>query len=137
MVCGGWSWFSWSRELTQYVLTYIGSHPKYLKRFLHTSAADELIFNTIVHSQLKDLDVESLMPLRFVSWSLKRKLGSNEYRPYTLNHLDYDEIIDKQAFFCRKVDLPESEKLLDMIDAQRGGTFCMDEAEHLFPHLLE
>ena len=67
-----------------------------------------MIFNTLIHRNYKDLNVEPYMPLRFVAWSLKRKVVSDEYRPYTLNELDYDEIIHKQAFFCRKVDEVES-----------------------------
>lgn len=101
---------------------------------MYTSACDELIFNTVIHSNMDKLDVEPHMPLRFVAWDLKRKVNS-PYRPYTLNEQDYDEIIGKQAFFCRKVDLPESEKLLDMIDAQRNADFDIKKAEHLFPHL--
>lgn len=131
---GGWSWFSWSKELTLFILNYLHDHPEFLNRFMYTSACDELIFNTVIHSNMDKLDVEPHMPLRFVAWDLKRKVNS-PYRPYTLNEQDYDEIIGKQAFFCRKVDLPESEKLLDMIDAQRNADFDIKKAEHLFPHL--
>lgn len=133
---GGWSWFSWNKELVVFILNYIDNHPRFLKRFMYTSAGDELIFNTVIHSHISDLNVEPYMPLRFVAWNLKRKVNS-PYRPYTLNEEDYDEIINKQAFFCRKVNLPESEKLLDMIDNQRGQYFDIQTAEHLFPHLAQ
>lgn len=133
---GGWSWFSWSNELAAFILQYIDRNPDYLKRFMYTSAGDELIFNTLIHKNIDKFAIESYMPLRFVAWNLKRKVDS-PYRPYTLNEQDFEEIINKQAFFCRKVSLPESEKLLDMIDNQRGEYFDIESAEHLFPHLLD
>lgn len=126
-IYGGWSWFSWNHQTVAYVLNYIDEHPEYYERFNHTYCGDELFFHTILASQIVKLHIEIYRPLRFVSWIPYRTV-STKYRPYTLNELDYHEIISSEAFFCRKVELPESEKLLDMIDKQRGNIFDISEA---------
>lgn len=123
---GGWSWFTFNSATTHYILDYLRQHPEYLKRFNHTFCGDELFFQTILKNNISELKINTQMPLRFVSWVPKRVID-NPYRPFTLNENEFEEIINSQAFFCRKVDYPESRKLLDLIDKQRGCTFNIDE----------
>lgn len=127
---GGWSWFTWNIQTARYVLKYLDEHPEFYKRFNHTYCGDELIFQTILKPVMNKLKIDGEHPLRFVSWKPRRPIES-PYRPYTLNELDYDYVINSAAFFCRKVDLPESSKLLDMIDEQRGNEFDVWKAERI------
>lgn len=113
----GWSWFTWTPAIVDYVLEYIESHPEYLARFNHTYCADELIFATILHPVADELNLDERHPLRYVSWKPGRRTSDvGTRRPYTLNEEDFDDVMSSDAFFCRKVELPESARLLDMID---------------------
>lgn len=123
---GGWQWFSWNIQTLNYVLDYIQIHPGYLRRFNHTTSPDEHVFATILISKIEELGIESVNPLRYISWHPHRKVDTT-YRPFTFTELDYDYIIKSKAFFCRKVDEVESAKLLDMIDMQRGDKYYINE----------
>jgi len=125
-VHGGWDWASWHKDLCDYIVEYLDKHPEYVERFNHTRSAVETCFNTIISRQAENFNVECQNPLRFVSWHPQRPVASS-YRPYNLNELDYERVIDSKAFFCRKVDEKESAKLLDMIDAQRGNDYDINQ----------
>ena len=74
------------------------------------------------------MKIDGRKPLRYVSWNPTHPV-KDKYRPYTLDERDFPYIIQSQAFFCRKVDLPISGKLLDMIDEQRCKSFDFDRAK--------
>lgn len=110
---GGWNWYSLSRDTLIYLLNYIRKNPKYCDRFKHTICSDELIFATIVKNTDIDLNVDICNSLRFVEWNPKRQAES---LPLLLTENELEDVVNSGAFFCRKVQLPESEKLLDKID---------------------
>lgn len=117
---GGWSWFTWTPKITDYVFSYLENHPEYLKRFNHTYCGDELIFSTILHPVAEKIGLDEKHPLRYVSWEPnRRKSDVGKYRPYILNEEDFEDIRDSGALFCRKVQLPDSRKLLDLIDKNK------------------
>lgn len=121
---GGWQWFSWNLDTLSYILQYIENNPLFLSRFNHTSCADELFFISIVHGKEALLHINGREPLRYVSWRPKRRsVVTEKHRPYILNEEDYEDVINSRAFFCRKIDIRESAKLLDMIDEQRDNSF--------------
>ena len=122
---GGWQWFSWSHKTALFVLEYIANHPEYLRRFNHTASPDEHIFITLLKQHSRELDIRTQDPLRYISWHPHRPV-STDYRPYDLNELDFDYVINSRAFFCRKVDEKESGSLLDLIDAQRENAYNID-----------
>lgn len=74
------------------------------------------------------MKIDGTLPLRYVSWKPTHPV-EDKYRPYTLDERDFPFIIKSQAFFVRKVDIPQSQKLLDMIDKQRGKIFLFEKAE--------
>lgn len=83
-----------------------------------------------------NLDIRN--PLRYVSWFPKhRKTDVGAYFPYILNVEDFEDIHKSAAFFCRKVELPESAALLDMIDENRNNTFVIENAERIDNSELE
>lgn len=122
---GGWNWKSLHRSVTGHFLDYLEHNPKFLKRFNHTMCCDEIYFATIYKSKMKEMNIKGLMPLRFVSTEPKWHIEET-HRPYTMDERDYPDIYPSQAFFCRKVDLPYSSKLLDMIDRSRDEDFDMN-----------
>lgn len=89
---------------------------------------DEIYFPTIFHDKLEEFCIQRILPLRYVSWNPNHEVA-DDYRPYMLDERDFPYIINKQTFFCHKVDLPLSSKLLDLIDRQRNNPFDFDSAE--------
>lgn len=124
---GGWNWKSLTRNVTEFMLYYIENNPKFLKRLNHTMCCDEIYFPTIFHNRMEEFNIKGLMPLRYVSFNPTHPVENN-YRPYTLDERDFPYIITSQAFFCRKVDLPKSNKLLDLIDTHRNAPFDFTKA---------
>ena len=47
-VAAGWSWFSWHKQVADYVLKYLNENPKYLYRFKYTACCDEVIFQGLL-----------------------------------------------------------------------------------------
>lgn len=113
-VFAGWSWFSWSKEVTDFVLEYLADHPEYLKRFRHTSCCDELIFHTLLHPYLEKLDIVSDNSLRFIEWHPKRPYSS---LPLILGYSEFEQMARSGALFCRKVHPTSSAKLLNHIES--------------------
>lgn len=119
-ILGGWSWFTWTPKITDYVFSYLENHPEYLKRFNHTYCGDELFFSTILHPVAEKIGLDEKRPLRYVSWEQnRRKSDVGKYHPYILNEEDFEDIRDNGTLFCKKVQLPVSRKLLDLIDKNK------------------
>lgn len=112
-VWGGWNWCSVTRDVLEYCLVYLDEHPEYVRRFRYTLASDELILATIIKPVAEKMNVDINNSLRFVEWNPRRY---SKTLPLILNELEYEDIVNSGAFFCRKVQLPESEELLEMID---------------------
>lgn len=112
---GGWSWFSWNKKVVLWVLDYVKKHPAEIRKFYNGIATDELIFHTILHPYLDELNIEANDSLRYIDWHPTRPYNS---LPLVLNETDYQNIISSGKLFCRKVSLPESAILLDMLDIQ-------------------
>lgn len=112
---GGWQWFSWERTVATFVLNYVAENADYYKRYENTYLIDELFFHTILNKRFDELNIDKSNSLRYVSWRANRPI-LEKHRPYILNELDFDVVSNSGAFFCRKIQLPESEKLLDLID---------------------
>ncbi len=126
---GGWQWFSWNKKVATYVHHFLQENPTYLKRFNHTQSPDEIIFHSILYTKEKELEIEINNPLRYISWHPHRPIDTN-YRPFDFTEEDYNYIINSKAFFCRKVDEVKSATLLNMIDAQRGDNYNIEEHKH-------
>ncbi len=123
----GWDWFSWSEPVYRFVGNELERNQSLVKRFNYTITPTEHIFHTILSTHVDELKIETDNPLRYVSWHPHRPVES-DYRPFTFNEQDFEFIIGRKAFFCRKVDEIESAKLLDMIDAHRGKPFDFNQA---------
>ena len=115
-VWGGWNWFTWHRKVASYVINQEETNPKFFKRFHHTNCADELIFHTLLYPHLDELNIDiEHQGLRYINWHKwvegRRHLGS----PLTLNEEEYNDIINSDSFFCRKIDPLVSKSLKNML----------------------
>lgn len=97
----------------QFIVDFFDNNQPLIKRFHYTSSSDELIFSSIVYQYANALRIEKRNSLRYIDWHPKREYSS---LPLILDERDYDDIISSGAFFCRKVDVELSIKLLEMLD---------------------
>ncbi len=109
----GWNWFSWHRSLVEWVLSYCNNHSTYLKRFHYTNCCDEILFHTLLHSHIEELNIDKNNSLRYIDWYPRRYA---ETLPLVLDERDYQLIKESGALFCRKCFIDRSAKLLEMLD---------------------
>lgn len=135
-LAGAWDWWSWSDEVVNYIYEEFKRHTWFgintiMFRYRYTCAPGEQMFATMLYTHLDELKIRKYFPLRYISITARRKVETS-YRPYNLNELDYEYIINSPSFFCRKVDEVESKVLLDMIDQQRGSEFDVNATKYKF-----
>jgi len=118
-VYAGWNWFSWHRSVVDYVLSFVEDNPCFVKRFKRTVAADELFFHTMLFNKADELKIEKYKALRFIEWHPKRDSKS---LPLILDEREYEEIIESDAIFCRKVHPVHSAKLIHNIKKNISST---------------
>ena len=103
---GGGTYWSLSREAVGVAIDYFTQHPDYLRRFRHTSIAEEICLPTLL--------ANSSLPLindykRYIDWGLD---GAN---PQVLTEKDYTKIISSKALFARKMESDISSPLIEKI----------------------
>lgn len=103
-IYAGWNWFSWHRKVAEFIISYEHDNPKYFQRFYFTNCADELIFHTLLHNQIKRLNIVTNNSLRYVNWKKKVIGRGTNNSPLILNEDEYEDIVKSHAFFCRKID---------------------------------
>ena len=104
---GGGTYWSVSREAIGVVLNYLEKHNDYLRRFRHTSIAEEICLPTIWCNS--DLSLTNNYK-RFIDWGLD---GAN---PKVLTAQDYNKIVASDALFARKMASGASDKLIEMLN---------------------
>ena len=100
---GGGTYWSLSRKAVGLAVDYFNNHPEYLRRFRHTSIAEEICLPTLL--------VNSGVPLvnnymRYIDW------GPDGANPQVLTEKDYDKIVGSGALFARKMENGVSDKLI-------------------------
>jgi hypothetical protein len=103
---GGGTYWSLSREAVGVAVDYLTQHPDYLRRFCHTSIAEEICLPTLL--------INSNLPIindykRYIDW------GPDGANPQVLNEKDYDKIVDSGALFARKMERGKSDKLIALL----------------------
>lgn len=104
---GGGTYWSLSREAVGAALDYIDAHSGYLRRFRHTSIAEEICLPTLL--------ANSGIPLindykRYIDW------GADGANPQMLTEKDYEKIVASDALFARKMQSGTSGKLIEMLN---------------------
>lgn len=104
---GGGTYWSVSREAIGVVLNYLEKHNDYLRRFRHTSIAEEICLPTLL--------ANSSLPLindykRYIDW------GPDGANPQVLTEKDLSKIVASDALFARKMASGVSDKLIEMLN---------------------
>ncbi|MDR1737289.1 MAG: beta-1,6-N-acetylglucosaminyltransferase [Candidatus Symbiothrix sp.] len=113
-IYAGWQWFSWHRNVVEFVLRFVEDHPQYVRRFKRAIYIDELFFHTFLFDHTEELNIVK-NPKRFIVWNPKRPTAS---LPMILDEREYDEIAASDAVFCRKIHPKISAKLKKMLIAK-------------------
>ncbi len=79
---------------------------------------------------LKNIPHLALLSNKYKVYHAGISIVDTNYRPFDFTEEDYNYIINSKAFFCRKVDEVKSATLLNMIDAQRGDNYNIEEHKH-------
>lgn len=106
---GGGTYWSMSRKAIGVALDYMQRHPDYLRRFRHTSIAEEICLPTLWCNS--DIQLTN-NHMRYIDW------GADGANPQVLTEKDFDKIKTSGALFARKMERGTSDKLLQMLDNQ-------------------
>lgn len=113
--CWGSQWWILNQKVIKYIVKKYND--EFNKKIKYTSCMDEVFIQTILYnSKFKDTIVCDNK--YYIDWSNHKK-GLNKGNPDVLTQKDFNKIIESNKFFCRKVDINEDEKLLDMLDEYR------------------
>ena len=104
---GGGTYWSVSREAVKVAIDYLDKHPDYLRRFRHTSIAEEICLPTLwCNSGISLINDYK----RYIDW------GADGANPQVLTEKDYYKIVSSGALFARKMASGVSDKLIEMLD---------------------
>jgi hypothetical protein len=113
----GSQWFSWKKELLDYVLAFLNENDWYLNRFRYTSCCDEIFFHIILRNSMYWTKICKKNYL-YVDWT---HLDPGEHAPHTLQLCDYSRMSrNAEWLFARKIDPVKSKQLIDKIIMSRG-----------------
>lgn len=104
---GGSTYWSLSRKAVGLAEDYFVHHPNYLRRFRHTSIAEEICLPTLLANSGITL-INNYM--RYIDWGLD---GAN---PQVLTEKDYNNIVASGTLFARKMESDTSYKLIKMFN---------------------
>jgi hypothetical protein len=110
--CGGANWTNYTHNCVRKILNYLENDKKYIKRYLWTSCADEIFYQTII-AKLDGLKIENNY-LRYIDWE-----SGPEY-PKILREEDYEKIIVSKALFARKFDENVDKYIIEKIYKKIG-----------------
>lgn len=106
---GGGTYWSVSREAVGVALDFMDKHPSYLRRFRHTSIAEEICLPTLLANSSLHLINDYK---RYIDW------GSDGANPQVLTEKDYNNIVSSSSLFARKMESGTSDKLIELLDKQ-------------------
>ena len=106
----GCNWFSITNDLAKYVI----SQEKFIKnKFKYSKCADEMFLQTLVYnSSFKDKVYKKYQDEH---QNVKRLIDWERGEPYTYSDNDYQDIINSNCFFVRKVSTSKKEQS-DLVD---------------------
>lgn len=112
-IYGAWNWFSLHHIVVSYLMSFCDDNPEYLNRFKYTISSDELFFSSILFDHIEEMSIERRNSLRYIDWHPKRECRS---LPLILEECDYNDVIESNSLFCRKIDCKKSAKLIQMLE---------------------
>lgn len=103
---GGGTYWSVSREAIKVAVEYFDRRPKYLRRFRHTSIAEEICLPTFwCNSGISFINDYK----RYIDW------GPDGANPQVLTEKDYNNIVSSGALFARKMANNVSTSLIEKL----------------------
>jgi hypothetical protein len=109
---GGSSWWMITKPCVEYILLYLKNNPNYTRFFRRVACADEMFFHTLIlNSPFKDHVINT--NFHYIDWT------NCVASPNILLEKDFEKIIASDKLFCRKVSLPESNKLIEKLNIYR------------------
>lgn len=108
-IVGKANWFTISKNAVFYLLDFFKKHPEIIRFYKYCWGADEFIFaTTLYNSHFKNHLQDNLV---YVDWR-----GQTNGHPRILRETDYDKLIQSEKLFARKLDSPDSEKLIELLE---------------------
>ena len=104
---GGGTYWSVSRKAVGTAMDYLQQHPDYLRRFHHTSIAEEICLPTLWANS--DIPLTNNY-MRYIDW------GPDGANPLVLTEKHFEAIKASGTLFARKMERGLSDKLMDMLD---------------------
>lgn len=71
-----------------------------------------MVFHTLLNKKTEELNIEKFNSLRYIEWHPKREYQS---LPLILDEREYEDIINKKVFFCRKIHPELSHRLIILL----------------------
>jgi hypothetical protein len=110
---GGSSYWSMSRECSEWVYEFLRRRPSYIRFFKYVDVPDEMFFQTIVlNSPLRATLVND--DLRYLEWRNPALAGG----PAVLGKDDLGKLARSPKLFARKFDITHDRDVLDLIDSR-------------------
>lgn len=106
----GSQWVDLPRDAVEYLINYLASHPNVEKMFKTGFCSDEFWIPTILRNNslfAKRIDTDNH---RYIDWHER-----NNSFPAILDKTDYQNIIQSDALFMRKIEFPTSKGLINSL----------------------
>ena len=121
MPCTGSSWWALTSECVRYILDFVELHPEYERFYRYVYAPDEDFFHTIIQNSRFFEEAPPVLP--YTGRGMWKTANFHIVHPslkkiYTEN--DYEEVVQSDRCFVRKVTSAESSVLMDKIDTGLG-----------------
>lgn len=111
----GMIWCSMPRIAAEYALDFCKKNPVFLRTLKHVTLPEEFFFQTIfMMSDYKKYVIKD--NLRYTEWT--KRYGS---RPAILDERDFEQIIESDSIFARKIDPEISKELIKKVETHLQG----------------
>ena len=107
---GGKTWFSFTRELIEYIISEHKNNIKWKKFYKYSLIPDEMYFHTITMNSKFAINVENNY-LREVEWG-----GGDGSHPIIWKKKDFERLCSTKSFWARKFEDEIDSQILDLID---------------------
>lgn len=108
---GGSQWFSIRRTSACKLLDYTYNKPSFYKRLWMTFAPEESYVTTVLVNIIDDKENIENSNRRYIRWK-----NENGNKPANLGPEHFFYLLDYDYLFARKIELPVSEHLLELVD---------------------
>ncbi len=110
---GGSAWFSFSREVTQFVVDYTKKRPAFYNRMRFTYVPEEIYVPTVALNSPYCQQIEWKNNCRTIVWDK----NENDKSPKNIKKKDFGELLtNPMGFFARKFDFAQSLDVVGLVD---------------------